>query len=394
MIDTLLAVLFLAGACVGHVALLVRLHNWCYGQALPRRVTDGLQVLFGLLTLAGLAAFWLAGPDLRPLLLAEDVTPVGRALGVYAALCWPVGFIVLPAVTVARLRRRCLALAHNHTETVDVAARLGAKPVGSGKHRRLACLPYNEVFTVNLAERALLLPTLPAEWDGLSILHLSDLHLCGTPSAAYFEYVLDRCREWSPDLVSFTGDLADGAEYLEWVAPLFGRLRWREAGLAILGNHDFWYEPEQARERLQRAGLRVLANTWEQIEVRDRPLVVIGHEGPWLRPAPDLSGCPEGVFRLCLSHTPDNIAWARQHNIDLMLSGHVHGGQIRLPLVGSLLVPSAYGRKYDCGVFQEGPTLLHVSRGLGGEAPLRFNCRPEATLLVLRRPPVQANGSA
>ena len=55
-----------------------------------------------------------------------------------------------------------------------------------------------------------------------------------------------------------------------------------------------------------------------------------------------------------------------------MLSGHVHGGQIRLPLIGSMLVPSRYGRRYDCGVFDEPPTLLHVSRGLGGEHPLRF----------------------
>ena len=386
MIDTLLAVLFFVGACTGHVTLMVRAHNWCYGQALPRRVTDTLQVLFGLLTLTGLAAFWLAGPDLLPLLTAEDVTPLGRVLGIYAAVCWPVGAIVLPLVTVARLCRRCPSLAHNHTETVDVAAKLGARPVGTGKHRLAARLPFNEVFTVSLAERTLLLPNLPAEWDGLTILHLSDVHFCGTPAAAYFEYVLDRCREWSPDLVAFTGDLADGAEYLEWVEPVFGRLRWREAGLAILGNHDFWYEPEEARQRLRRLGLRVLPNTWEQIEVRGRPLVVIGHEGPWLRPEPDLSGCPAGVFRLCLSHTPDNIAWARRHGIDLMLSGHVHGGQIRFPLLGSVLVPSAYGRKYDCGVFREGPTLLHVSRGLGGEHPLRYNCRPEATLLVLRRP--------
>ena len=67
-----------------------------------------------------------------------------------------------------------------------------------------------------------------------------------------------------------------------------------------------------------------------------------------------------------------------------MLSGHVHGGQIRLPLIGSLLVPSRYGRRYDCGVFAEGPTLLHVTRGAGGNHPLRFGCRPEAVRLVLR----------
>ena len=123
------------------------------------------------------------------------------------------------------------------------------------------------------------------------------------------------------------------------------------------------------RRRLRRAGMHVLGNGWKQIEVRGEPLVVIGHEGPWFRPAPDLSACPAGPFRLCLSHTPDNIAWARRHGIDLMLSGHVHGGQIRLPLFGSVVVPSRYGRRYDCGTFDEPPTVLHVSRGAGRRAP-------------------------
>jgi predicted MPP superfamily phosphohydrolase len=121
------------------------------------------------------------------------------------------------------------------------------------------------------------------------------------------------------------------------------------------------------------------------IEVRGEPLVVIGNEWPWLRPAPDLKDCPQGPFRLCLSHTPDNIRWAQRNGIDLMLSGHVHGGQVRFPLFGSVLVPSVYGRHYDCGTFDEPPTLLHVGRGLGGAHPLRYGCRPEVVLLTLRR---------
>ena len=99
--------------------------------------------------------------------------------------------------------------------------------------------------------------------------------------------------------------------------------------------------------------MHVLGNGWEQIEVRGEPLVAIGQEWPWFRPAPDLSACPPGPFRLCLSHTPDNIRWARRAGVDLMLSGHVHGGQVRLPVFGSMLVPSRYGRRYDCGVFDE-----------------------------------------
>jgi hypothetical protein len=121
------------------------------------------------------------------------------------------------------------------------------------------------------------------------------------------------------------------------------------------------------------------------LEVRGEPLVVIGSEYPWLRPAPQLDNCPVEPFRLFLSHTPDNIAWARRQRVDLMLCGHVHGGQIRFPVLGSVVVPSQYGRRYDCGVFYEPPTVLHVSRGVGGEHPLRFNCRPEITRLTLQR---------
>jgi predicted MPP superfamily phosphohydrolase len=169
------------------------------------------------------------------------------------------------------------------------------------------------------------------------------------------------------------------------VVPILGRLRWRLAAFAILGNHDYWYEPPFIRRRLRRLGVRVLENGYEQIDVRGQPLVVIGHEGPWLRPAPDLADCPAGAFRLCLSHTPDNIRWARRQGVDLMLSGHVHGGQVRVPVFGSLLVPSRYGRRFDCGTFAEDPTLLHVTRGLGGQEPLRYGCKPEVVKLILRR---------
>ena len=100
--------------------------------------------------------------------------------------------------------------------------------------------------------------------------------------------------------------------------------------------------------------------------------------------APDLRDCPVGPFRLCLSHTPDYVRWARRHGIDLMLAGHVHGGQVRVPVLESLFVPSCYSRKYDCGTFHEPPTVTYVSRGLAGKIPLRWNCRPEVTRITLR----------
>jgi predicted MPP superfamily phosphohydrolase len=381
-------VLLLFGACLGHVALMIAGHNWWYGQPLPRKAGDVIHLFFGLLTLV------------FPLLLvvAYGWSPAGlfqlaaaswaqKVLAGYFVLCLIVGFAGVPINTLRRLLRR-EPVVEKRSGVLDVEKMLGRPPTGDNWQRVLARLPGNQVFGVEMVERTLRLPRLPAAWDGLTLLHLSDLHLNGTPDRDFFRVVMDRCAEWQPDLVAVTGDIADSMHHMRWIVPVLGRLRWRVAAFAILGNHDYWYDPPFIRRRLRRIGMQVLSNTWQQLEVRGEPLVVIGHEGPWLRPAPDLSHCPRQPFRLCLSHTPDNIRWARRAGIDLMLSGHVHGGQIRVPLFGSLLVPSRYGRHYDCGTFAEGPTVLQVSRGLSGDHPLRYLCRPEVTLLTLRCPAI------
>jgi len=99
---------------------------------------------------------------------------------------------------------------------------------------------------------------------------------------------------------------------------------------------------------------------------------------------PDVSAAPRDAFRLLLSHTPDNAYWADRSGFDLMLAGHNHGGQVRLPLIGPVFMPSRYGRKFDAGAFQIGRMLLHVSRGVSGKHPYRFGCTPEITKIVLR----------
>jgi predicted MPP superfamily phosphohydrolase len=380
----LFVLLFLA-ASVGHTALLVFALNWTYGHALPRKLLRAVRRGHALLVLAGPVLFWFAyGLDVRP---ALDPANLGQTLlAPYTILCVLLGVGVVPVLVVQkRLRRRPAALLSNHTKTINVAAELGYKPFGRGKHRLLARLPLNEIFRVDFAVRTLEVPDLPAAWDGLTILHLTDLHFSGVPDRAFYQFLMDRCREWDPDLVAITGDVVDSEIHHRWIVPTLGRLRWRHGAFAVLGNHDYWHDPAQTRRRLGKLGIDVLGNGWRQIEVRGEPLVIVGHEGPWFQPGPDLSACPQGPFRLCLSHTPDNIAWARQHHINLMLAGHNHGGQIRLPLVGSVFVPSRYGRRYDCGTFHEPPTLLHVCRGLAGQEPLRYNCRPEVALLVLRK---------
>ena len=382
----LVGIVWFVGMCVGHAALLTLSINWWYSFALPSRFLSCMRLAHGGLVLLGLAAFTRA--YLFPSAFGGlSFGTLGQsAAGAYALLCGLIGLGYVPLLTLWRLGRgQPAALRSNHTATVDVASRLGYKPIGRGKYRMLAHLPGNEVFRVDFAERTLVVPDLPTAWDGLTILHLSDLHLCGTPDREFYQQVMDLCSAWQPDLIALTGDIVDSDHHHRWIVPTLGRLRWGVAAFAILGNHDARRDPVRVRRRLRRLGMRVLANSWEQLEVRGEALVVVGHEGPWFWPEPDLTACPQGTFRLCLSHTPDNIRWARQQHINLMLAGHNHGGQIRLPLVGSVIVPSRYGRRYDCGTFYEAPTLLHVSRGLAGKEPVRYNCRPEVAKLVLRK---------
>jgi predicted MPP superfamily phosphohydrolase len=364
---------------------MIACHNWWYGQPLPRHTGKIVHGLHALVILAGWILFPLAfGFDvLAP--FAADAPTWHHVVAGYLVICWFAGFVWIP-VDLWRYQRRGEpgVVRDVKSEVVDMAKELGGAPIGRGRSRWPALVPGNEIFRVEFVERTLALPRLPAAWDGLTVLHLTDLHLNGVPDKPFFRKVMQRCAEREPDLVCITGDIADSEFHQRWIIPTLGWLRWKIAAFAILGNHDFWYDPPFIRRRLARLKIDYLGNNWKKIEVRGEPLIVVGNEYPWTRPAPDLEKCPPGPLRLCLSHTPDNLPWARRNAIDLMLAGHVHGGQIQFPVIGPLLVPSRFGRRYACGTFHEPPTVLHVGRGLAGEHPLRWGCWPEVTLLTLR----------
>jgi predicted MPP superfamily phosphohydrolase len=375
--------LFLA-ASIGHAALLVFPINWLYGCRSRDWWVTGLRHLCSVLIVCAPLAFLYQWG--HALWAGGAWTALPWPLLSYLSVCWYLGLVVVPYQTVKRWLRRPPALQlSNHTATVDVAQQLGRKLYGRGKHALLARLPRNEIFQVDFIERTFQLPQLPASWEGLTILHVTDLHLCGVPDRSFYEYVMERCAEPPADLVAITGDILDSKTHHHWIIPVLGRLRWRVAAFAILGNHDLWWDVQRISRRVERIGIEMMGQRWKRIIVRDEPLVIIGNEMPWLPPEPDLTDCPAEGFRLCLSHTPDTLPWARRHHIDLLLAGHNHGGQVRLPGFGPILVPSRYSRRYDCGTFHEPPTLMHVSRGLGGTYPLRYNCRPEVTRIILRK---------
>jgi predicted MPP superfamily phosphohydrolase len=99
---------------------------------------------------------------------------------------------------------------------------------------------------------------------------------------------------------------------------------------------------------------------------------------------PSFDAVPDDIFRRLLSHTPDNLSWARRQGVDLMLAGHNHGGQVLLPAIGPVYSPSVNGCRYSSGVFSSDPTLMFVGRGLSGKHPLRIGATPEVSRLVLK----------
>jgi predicted MPP superfamily phosphohydrolase len=359
--------------------------NFTYSFPFHRKLLKIQRNLWGLL---------LFGPVAFALIVGFDLVSLGKAAMndgsfavpvAYAWICIGVGGMIFPAITLLRLiKQRPKVIIAERCVTVDVAKELGHRPVGDGRYRRIAESGINDLFRVDFTTLTLAVPGLPKPLDGLSILHLSDLHFYGTPGREYFDFIVRRAMsDGAPDLLVVSGDVIDDNKYLDWIEPVLSSLRWNVAALAIMGNHDWWMDFEAVRSRLSALGMKVISNRWEAIDIRGETVVAIGHEGPWFRPPPDLSGCPTG-FRILVSHTPDNIGWARRNHCGLMLSGHNHGGQIRIPIVGSLFVPSRFSRRYDMGTFHEPPTILHVNRGLSGKEPVRFRCRPQVTRMVLK----------
>lgn len=378
----------LAIAAGGHFALALFLFNRLHAQPWQYRFR---QVLERALVVATL---------LIPLIVLNYVGPklLGSSAGTHwdlksanwIAACWLYLFFCcgvflfgLPVWLWTKLRYRVPSeLIANDTLTVELGE--VSRPTVNGAFPKFcAALPGNEIFRLQVQTKKLRLPRLPAALRGLRIAHLTDLHLTGKIGPEYFQEVVRLTNELRPDLIAMTGDIAERTKCLPWVRPLFEQLQAPEGKFYVLGNHDFLLPAvNELRTELERAGFVELNGRCDEIVIRNTPLLIAGNELPWNGPAPEVPALDER-FRFLLAHTPDLFDWAQQQQFDLMLAGHNHGGQICLPYLGALVSPSNYGSRYAAGLFRQGPTLLHVGRGISGEHLLRWNCPPELTLLVL-----------
>jgi uncharacterized protein len=379
-------------ALLGHAALWVGFVNRMHAVGASRVATKLASCCgYALLVFVPVVALeWWMSAD-KPLGEWLQQIAAHSVLWLYLVPCWAIG----TAIIVLWVRRYCLAIPHkailsNRTTVINVARELGHKPLFGWRARALSVAPGNQVLQLDIEEKEFGLERLPAPLDGLSITHLSDLHFTGLIGREFFEEVAKHANALRSDMIVITGDILDELELLDWIPEVLGRLSAALGAYFVLGNHDeFTNAAPRVREALTAIDLIDVGNQWRRLDVAGVDVVLAGNEAPWFSPPPDMQDCPVRTtdhpqLRLLLSHSPDQFAWARRWDFDLMLAGHTHGGQIRLPLVGPIFAPSWHGVKYAGGTFYRHPTLMHVSRGISAELPLRLNCRPELTKIVLR----------
>jgi hypothetical protein len=241
-----------------------------------------------------------------------------------------------------------------------------------------------------VTETEVWLSRLGSAHDGLKIVQLTDLHHSLFTPLGEIQRAVHMANHLRPDVVALTGDYVTLSPAYIWpVARALGKLRARLGVFAILGNHDFQVDPEEVTRALRAQRIRVLRNSHCVLRSRSGNLWIVGVDDLWWE-AEDFRAAMRSVPardpKVLLCHNPLGIRSAAAHGIDLMLSGHTHGGQVRLPMLGSIYGRSRLGERFVEGWNRLDGTQIYVSRGIGKVlVPLRFGCPPEISCLRLRR---------
>ncbi|MEM7455828.1 MAG: metallophosphoesterase [Planctomycetota bacterium] len=376
-------------AVVGHISVWLLLYNRIHATAWKRETRKRCEKV--IIVLVTFPMVWVlyhmvnAG-TIRFRLFYEVFSPaywygiVSVLMGCYYAIrwCWRLLTFRVPA-----------AITSSATELLHLDREIEGPLLHGTIGKVLSHIPGNQATQLAIEHRSFTLPGCPPELDGLRISHLSDLHFIGQLDRRYFERVAYHSNAFHPDIVLITGDIVDSPNCLDWIESVLGKLISNHGVFYVLGNHDLRIKDESLLRRLiEEQGCVRAGGKWNTVEINGHRIHIAGNELPWFSGAQDLSltppGYEEGDFRLLMTHTPDQIDWARKYDFDLILAGHTHGGQIRIPVIGPLVAPSNYGIKYCGGTFQIGKSLMHVSRGLSGDESIRLNCPPELGCITIR----------
>ena len=253
---------------------------------------------------------------------------------------------------------------------------------------------------LELNEYIVISEKLPTAFDGYRIAHISDLH--NAEMGDDNEKLLEMLENAEPDIIAITGDMIDSRNTDIQIALRFAEKAVKIAPCYyVTGNHEARMSGyDELKNGLVELGVAVLEDERAELEVSGEVIAVIGVNDPSFQ-TDYLFGdaetviesklqeliCQEDTYAVLLSHRPELFEAYVGSNIDLVLSGHAHGGQFRLPIIGGVVAPNqGLFPKYDGGLYTEADTNMIVSRGIGNSIiPFRFNNRPEVILIELRQ---------
>ncbi|MEX2673056.1 MAG: metallophosphoesterase [Phycisphaeraceae bacterium] len=245
-----------------------------------------------------------------------------------------------------------------------------------------------------LNRRTILLDDLPDELCGLTITHLSDLHVGELMTPEHLPHIVEAVNTMGSDIVAVTGDFIDYSnEYVPAVVEAMKQLQAPLGVYHVLGNHDYLHDAKPLKDAFHEAGLNLLLDDVVTIKHEDRRIAIGGTD--WARAGSTISRhvrktarkMPRNDLSLLLAHHPHSFDAACACGIDLTLSGHTHGGQLLLSkkrgAKGSIGLANL-GFKYTRGHYRRGASNLFISSGVGSWFPLRFRCPAEITVLELQ----------
>ena len=251
---------------------------------------------------------------------------------------------------------------------------------------------------LSVTRRDIAIPALPPGLDGLRVGLMSDFHFRPGDDDGLVTQAVTRASAENLDVIALTGDyMSSDPKVISPLLEILGGLTARHGIFAVAGNHDGWRgSVPRIRRQFESAGLGFLLNRNTRIHHSGESLAIAGTDFIWKGnpdPAATLKGIPAATPVLALVHEPDYFDTLRAHRpIALQLSGHTHGGQCRVPLVGYAPCKVDFGRNYIDGHHARGASNLFVTRGIGTVGPrVRFACPPQLAILTLRSVPAQSS---